>query len=316
MPSIIQSPTVEHKFLRYASPEAVYRYLEQRARLSIPLSLPVTLRALHERKDPVINLALASFSTDAEVLNEILVDGDNADLVAICGNPSLPGLRWISEGDLQRLFEEGPDEPLRALFRNPSQAPDELCKALEREGVYAQIPDSAWFRVVDFALSHPYLTKPAPEVPYLSDYWGGPGDEQRPFRAVWRLLLTLPTEEVYAKSLEEAFSHLGQFVLPYDFEMEGVPGENRSPREFLKHAFKRWTVADEKDDESVFFYLRKVISRLAAEHGIYEKLVDKKFFVEHEDAAVRRGFYEVCTRYCQMLWTEIRRRGPEPRLHH
>jgi len=164
---------------------------------------------------------------------------------------------------------------------------------LEREGVYAQIPDSAWFRVVGFALWHPYLAKPAPETPYLSGYWEGPGNEQQPFRAVWRLLLTLPTEEVHAKSLEQVLSHLGQtnlpHDLPYDFEMEGVPGKNPGPREFLEHVFKRWAIADEKDEESVFFYLRKLISRLAA-----EECIDKQFYLEHEDPAVRRGFYEVC----------------------
>ncbi|MDA1316021.1 MAG: hypothetical protein O2968_22085 [Acidobacteria bacterium] len=305
----IRSQTVEHRFLTHAASEVVYQYLGELARLSIPLSRPAALKGLHERKDPVINLALSSFSADAEVLNEVFADGDIADLIAICGNPNLPGLRWIADEDFKQLIEEGPDEALRLLFTNPSQAPDELCKVLEREGIYSQISDSGWFRVLGFALWHPYLGKPAPDTPYLRDLWGGPGNEERPFRAVWRLLLILPTEEVHARSLDNVLNHLGEFILPHGFEMPGVPGKNLTERDFmpgvpgknlterdfLNHVLRRWAVAGEQDEESAFFHLRTVISRLAAEHDIYKKSGGREFFLKHEDAAVRRGFYEVCS---------------------
>jgi hypothetical protein len=221
-------------FLENASAETVFEYFREYGDYGGDLfqnsPFPKELQEkLLERNNPIINLALASYSDDDDILRTLFLKKDEATTIALCSNKisrkkfsfnDKP--EWITEEELLDLCENDSIETKIEYFTNPNIRPSELGNALEREDIYATLSDEKYYEVAICCLSNPFLHKKVETEKYASDGW----DEYtngRPLKAAWGLLLSLPNDVTNAYQLNRGLSKVAEFDLPHDISsIEGV----------------------------------------------------------------------------------------------
>ncbi len=293
---------IDHAFLVAAPPHSVYEWLGENAPdnphvEAIPGEL---VQALRGRNEPLINLGLAQWTTNREVLKGLFVDGELALRCAVLSNPQLGGVFWGLSGidlfteDEHRDFALQSDPRLlEAYLGNPSLPPDVLNCLFEKTGPFKDIDESRWTEALLFAAKNPILHHEYESPAYASSWDGFSGATHgAPVIAAWRLLDTLPATQHWAAVLYQLLFHMYYNLCPRDYDEEEVFSASETEaegvdsmisrfqaayepveRKFFKDVFEKWrTEGDEDEVWDDFGELRTVVASKAPSHvGDHEK---------------------------------------------
>ena len=325
------NPTIQEAFLLNASPEFVYAWIKEKAGESteyyhdpFPEGL---ISKLKDRNELLINLAIAEFTADSEILKELFNAHNKALRVAVLANQYRDAdvfdqLSWITEAQFKELCT-GPEEEIAAYFSNRRLRAEALANVYLRKGLYAELSDAQWQLIIAYAVENPDVTEPHEEERFSVDGWSE-YEKNLPWQAVWTLLDTLPNTVANAAFLSRAYERI-EFTLPTGVlksENEQAPKEPQTnvpesaeedtvwkeTREFAKRVdnatikwlsrlFNKWLGSNSKDphafdskkEESFYFrVLRETISYQVTS-AEHGSVLD--FLRNHSDTYVRRGFY-------------------------
>ncbi len=314
-------------YLGASTAQVVYEWLSSNApeRVGESAFLPEeTQFALHSRRDPLIDLGLALFSTSRELLSTLYRDGALEIRCAVLSNQLLGkvfGIVPIFSGEESgREFFQGPSVLHEALFTNPSIAYNALVRLFERTDGYADISDEVWKFMLIAAGQNPRLRVELRNK--LKFSWDEGDDYASAQIAAWGLLERLPVTEEWATDLHSILYDIPYHLAPgrdvsaearnagdeleatekerFILKAFAVSGEvGWHDIEFFSAVLERWSPADEtpsllekEGDPYVsglvnpFARLRNLVAfRGAKNMNLGELLRD------HPDRNVRYGYY-------------------------
>lgn len=247
--------------LAKSSPEVVYQELKRAAaaRTSRFGRLPVDEASLLGRNDPLINLALAAFGTQSEVLETLRdvaiadeVEGDDSAYkrslrtallsnLAVAENtdftfyPRICGIDFIKN----IIADAGRSDELTALIRNPN-VPDKVLEDLYgRAGAFSEAGIDQWRFLIQKSAGIERLNDERTSIESDGDVSFDTG-YLRIHKAIFRLLETAPVDKYWSYCLIELLRHLVPF---YDRDSSmHVPLR-------IDHVLKRWTDVGLKDED-------------------------------------------------------------------
>jgi hypothetical protein len=256
-PSVLQWMKENHKELE----QSVYMDMRHD-----PEDRTVLEYCLYRRNEPLIDLSLALYGYNSEVLKRIYKRADVGTRLAALANPK--GSVFVLEG--QDLFLNGSNEELRAFFSNPNLAGGLFTNLFERKHGFKDLTDDRLLKLIDLCAGHPRL-----KAEYTSLFMDG-GDEYEyhlTFDSAWSLAKTAPLTKEWGWALAGLLS---KCVVPAGFKdaMETI---------------NRWRIAeDSKEDgkwysRGPFFELRSTLAKLLKEEDL----------INSDDLALRVGFYRI-----------------------
>jgi hypothetical protein len=256
---------------------------------------------LVERNDPLINLGLACFGANKDVLSalykhSLLPATSTADAVykeglriGCLSNTAVEKAHIILKfpadiigaDETRRILSEGKDGEVVALIRNPSVS-DKLLESLyKRTDVFAQMPEERWRQLVALSArnerlvtEYEYHDSPDLEFMHIQD-------------AIFALLEIAPLNMWWLRTLYDLLDHL-------DFQRTETPDK-------IDHVLARWATLDDKDSDGkpcewsfTGLPLKEEFRCLIA--AMYGRGFVKSKFVEHgdpaaSDIALRCAFY-------------------------
>jgi hypothetical protein len=266
------------------------------------------LKILKARGDPFLDLALALYGDDDEVLRELWVTNDRAIKRAIlCNQNRDRGFRsqdeppgFLTPKAFGMFLAEADITDLEAFFTNPTFKRDHLSAIFQRSGNYADLPDERWHRIAVIALMNPNLHFESRWDRYAVNGYREYADS-RPKSLAFRLLFELPAEQPWAWALESGYSRLPDLdsptEAPKEVELTTSKGRRKyevwrekSDREFLQGAFRRWTLQDESDKRALLVPTGSCCLRMALASKVPSYRRELRDWLEkHEDRWVRIG---------------------------
>ena len=202
--------------LQIASPEAVYRELQQISQKSeLLFSDDKVELTLLERNEPLINLGLACYGTNEDVFKalyefalETPLDEDDAAYrrglrIGCLSNSSSRQAHiifdfpkdLIGEAEIRRLLSNGEDAEIEALLCNPSVSTKMLEELYGHTGAYAALPDERWCQLV-------YVSRKNERIGTEEDWVDSPDMEHYGIhKAIFRLLEIAPLEAYWVRVL-------------------------------------------------------------------------------------------------------------------
>jgi hypothetical protein len=308
------------RYLMSVSPEAVFNWFmtsvaerKEKFRPSISDTFEKELmQRLLARQEPLIDLAIASYCDNAEVLEALWRSGDQTIKVAIATNTFRRGFAGLPT----TTFEEVCNDPalVRAVFENPSMVPESLANFLERSENFKSLSDEDWLSGLHAALRNPVL-KSVPEEDQFSDDGYLDYSRRRPFGVAWELLVVLEATDRHAAILSDAFLNIAVFSPPYE-EMLKAEGKlkaqnsltelspkrlaefseryERGTRLYLDYVFHKWRDTKPPSDEEGKWptdrgFIRQGLAAGAARVGYQKNVV--AYLRDHPDKWVRAGYY-------------------------
>jgi len=304
------SPEIELAFLMKASPEYVYEWMRKNAGPpgsgllgGSPYSEEL-VKNLKSRANLIIDLALAQYADQKEVLKELYANGDLAIRIAVVANEYRDSFwydeadhpKWMTEAQFGKLLNTEDYGELRAFFGNHRFKQEKLEAVFLRAGIYSKIPYEKWRIIVACAMENPNITladsRDSFAIDGFTDYL-----DSKPLYAVWKMLSEFPN------TLDNASLLCGSVEGICSFHSPLRENKKKSKQNFLKKILDRWTeenatITDDQKEEleeekkneySMFKILRE---NIASKVPIHEKgLID--YIKNHEDTYVRRGYYRI-----------------------
>jgi hypothetical protein len=318
-PLIFAHPAIATAYLVSASPDRVFEWIalsaanKDNTRRENILDQKLILE-LFKRGEPLINLAIAYFCDDADALAALWKSGDRTTRLAIAANVYRKGFAGLQNVDFQELCAGDDHEIKRLVFENPSMAPEGLANFFERVGNFERLSEEAWLTGVYFAIRNPILRRAPEEDRFADDGWDD-HRQRRPFRAGWRLLLVLESNDANASVLSDAFLNFAEFIPPYDdpafgaqfadegktdFSPAGLADFSRNheqgTRAFVEAMFSKWKDSPRSKENTEggkwptdYAFIREGIARGAAKVSYFKDL--HRFLRDHPEKWVRAGFY-------------------------
>jgi len=302
------SPVIQEEYLLHASPEFVYNdirelFLSRKSRFDdiLPKDLG---RKLLDRKEPLINLVLAEYSNDDDLLKELFDSGNKAARIAVLSNTNenfFPkGRKWLSEEYLQSICDDSNEAS--AFFGNKILCGRELETVFLKTGFYSELPHDLWIDIVYHALHNPNVTKRKAVDYYATDGWAE-YEDTLPRSAAWSLLDTLEVTFKNTTLLYYAFYETG---IPFELPAVVKKDENtdysakieKETLRFFQRVIDRWSARNCKEnlaydsDGEESFYFKALREGIASSAPIYRKSI-LEFLKTHTDIYVRRGYYRV-----------------------
>ena len=299
---------VDGFYLLHADPQVVYDWLEANHPEPVgPHGLPTPmpedfLRPLLSRDHPLVNLGIARFTNNREILELLYSDGNPAIKCAVLSSSHFGEVFaplfgrfdfFASPEDQLRFLTTSSDSMLEALLSNPSVPLELLESTFKRAGAFAEIPDDLWMQTVGFALRNERLYEGA------LDTDGGPDSQGRSaIKAAWALLDTEPAEKAWARGLETYLRRLPYEGAPRplppspgdDFLTDIRERSHSAELEFFRDVFQKWKKDDEDPEATLnsFGELRRAVAAKAPRTN--EAL--RELIREHADVFVRQGYYD------------------------
>ena len=219
---------------------------------------------LYRRNEPLIDFSLARYGYTANVLKRVYKRCDGGTRLAALENPN-GSVHVIT---LDSFWNEASLLELKAFFRNPNLAGGLFTNLFLREHGFKDLTDERHLDLVTLCSKHPRLNKK-----YSSTILDGLDEYHyhKTFDAAWGLARTAPVTPVWANALDEL---LGGCLPPNGYE---------NPNE----AILRWNIPEDFKEgghwfnRGPFFRLRSTLARL----------LDQEDLENHQDAALRMGFY-------------------------
>jgi hypothetical protein len=313
------------RYLMSVSPEAVFNWFravvaDAKGKSRSPLSSTFEkglMQRLLARQEPLIDLAVATYCDNAEVLEALWQSGDKTIKVAIATNTFRGGFAGLPSRDPARRpifatahsskLEEVLSDPdlARALFENASIGHDAIADFLELSGESKSLSEG-WLIGVYYALRNPVL-KSEPEDAFADDgliY----SSKRRPFSAAWKLLISLEATDLHADILGDAYLKIAVFSPPYEelLNLEGEPNREdrlaefseryeRGTRLYLDYVFHKWhdtkPLPDKEDDKWATSrgFIRQGAAAGAARTSYHRNVA--AYLRDHPDKWVRAGYY-------------------------
>ena len=259
------------------------------------------MQRLLARQEPLIDLAIASYCDNVEILEALWQSGDKTIKVAIATNTFRRGFAGLPVATFEQVCSD-PDL-VRGVFENPSMAHEGLANFLERSGSFEALSNEGWLRGVYYALRNPILRN-APELDRFADDGYLLYSTGRPFDAAWKLLVTLEATDPHAAVLSDAYLNIAVFSPPYEelLKAEGKPRRQDSLAEFsekyehgtrlyLDYVLHKWRDLSDKEGDrwpTARAFIRQGAAAGAARH--YRKNVIA-YLRDHPDKWVRAGYY-------------------------
>ena len=273
---------IEAKRLLLSSPETVFQYFEKHQDGEIPYQLAEVLLT---RNDELINLGLARFTKNKEVLEKLFKESsDEAIRCAALSNPiffHLVIFGCTEKKHLVNILEKGTQAEVHALVTNESLKGNSLANIFSREGWASHLDDDRWFLCSILALNNPNLQS---EYKSFSPVGYGEGwqeyEHDKAIKAAWNLLLYAPLTKKWANGLS------------YEFSSKKITNIKAMDEKYYKEVLARW-VSEKKDLEEDFKDLRMWISSTVPTY--LEDL--HKWMADHEDRSIRIGHYYSFTTY-------------------
>jgi hypothetical protein len=239
--------------LHLSPPEVVFEELKKQAQWSRSEWFSYDDKeiepSLLERNEPLINLGLACFGANPEVLKALykysLTPPENESdaiykrgLRIGCLSNQIVGevhflMRFPAEligaEEMQRIIVRGEDAETTAIMRNPSVS-DELLEALYlRSGPFASLPEERWYRLIATSAKNERLKA-------KEDHEDGPDmGHYRIHQAIFRLLETAPVKPVCLRVLYDLLMNLDFRHVAHPENLNGVLG--------------RWTAMPDKSKD-------------------------------------------------------------------
>ncbi len=296
--------TISWAYLRSATPQSVYDWLEDAAPKERGQDGPSEelLERLLNREEPLVRLGIARFSNSHDILGRVYQEGDVPIQCAVLANQAF-AKDFIRSEDRSAFLSSGAEEKflgdsdrclLESYLSNPAIDLDVLTAIFERGGIAGGLEDERWKLALLYAGQNKAL-----HTEYEYDRFGGPFEglmsalHSRPVQAAWALLDSMPVTEEWARRL----SHL-LFSMYYELPRSWSPALDGDSSEipvslelanerFFADILDRWK--DEEEGEwSAFRDLRTLIASKAP--YFYRSVME--FLREHPDEAVRKGYYE------------------------
>ena len=314
-------PSIAAAYLAAASPDRVFEWIAVMAAAKKGrrphenvLGRQVILQ-LFDRGEPLINLAIASFCDDFDALGALWKSGDRVIKLAIATNAYRKGFGGLQNADFEELCGGEDAEMRRLIFENPSMAPEGLANFIDRQGNFERLSNEAWLKGLYPAIRNPILRTSPEEDRFADDGWSD-YQQRRPFRAAWRLLLTLEGNDTNAAILSDASLNFAEFIPPYDdpslgveFASEHKAGlspegladfsrrHERGTRAFIEAMLSKWRDPPRPKEQASggrewptdYGFIREGIARGASKVSYFEDL--HVFLRDHPDKWVRAGFY-------------------------
>jgi hypothetical protein len=292
-------PIIRDEYFLNASPESVHRLIhdtwmarESKFRQVIPPDLE---RKLLDRKDTLINLALAQYSNNEEILQELYITGNKAIRISVLSNTNeniFPkGRKWLTEEHVKNICND-PEESY-AFFRNSLLSESDLESVFLRNGLYKEIADDAWRTAVYHAAHNPNVTEPEIDDPYATDGWKDYRNSL-PRKALWSLLESWDVTPINVRILSAAFyDNKAPFELPVSSS-----DLDTAITQFFAVVLDKWTAKNSKDgsvyyeDGKEIFELEMLREGIASRAPRYRKSV-MELLKNHPDINVRRGYYQI-----------------------
>jgi hypothetical protein len=244
-----QDQLTQQARLYLASPEVVFQELKKLAAVMKEKgwwNRNDTLETvLIERNDPLINLGLACYGANKEVIRALYKQSlepprDEADAhykqglrVGCLSNTTIEAARLdfptglIGEQETRRLLMQAKDAEITALIRNPSIS-DKLLESLyKRTDVFAQMPEERWCGLVELSsknerLVTDYSDSHSPDLGFINIQ-----------NAIFNLLETAPVTLVWVRVLYDLLDQLS-------FQQTDTPDR-------IDHVLARWAQLDDRD---------------------------------------------------------------------
>ncbi|GMV29159.1 MAG: hypothetical protein AMXMBFR59_12840 [Rhodanobacteraceae bacterium] len=207
------APALLRAELPYRDPAWVYSLLERRAATAGHVPDPIGIEAesvLLARSDPLINLALARFSLDGDVVAKLFMRGGDLRTAALTNRVwyisrlmrTLPG-RFF--GNDERLLAEwlgnAPEIDVLALFENPTLDDQVAASVVLGTAPFDVVPEEQRIRAVWGLSRNPALVEPS-HSSMLADIGWATQD------ALWKLADVVPPTHSWGMALAEAYEHL------------------------------------------------------------------------------------------------------------
>lgn len=297
---------LEAERLRLSNAETVYAWLS-----ALPASdstftgnvADVIVKALLERDDPLINLGLARFTANYDLLNPLWDKGGlvrTALLANQAHGPLFPTSSVFGAGDpdpLRPHIEEMSVDDLDALYSNP-RCPAALLEQTFRNTI--GLSEDRHLLACRFAIRNERLRTTLGHDTF--DEFTEAMEHAKPINAIWDMVRTAPATEPWASVFVNAGRVVFELKLPREFTPDMSTDEGRKDWNsswqrrteayraiILKVAQERWLGPEDKRDDphGTWTWARAAISEAVCRTRPY----NPEFTWRHPDLGIRIGFY-------------------------
>jgi hypothetical protein len=253
---------------------------------------------LLDRNEPLLDAALAEYTSENEILSRIYVRGD-ISLKKAClknrkSNPLLGSDEWPNTGTFHSLLNNADIENgmLECLVTNPSFNLEIARDVIDRENDISGLDDKLWRRVISLLSRNSQIRS----VSLFDENY----DAQYLKERMWQLSETLPVEQENADFLYNLFNSIGP-VESDDVKRKGTAlyeSDKGNTREFVvARAIKRWEYFTPREEDKVrqgFFQIKghsgndiclELLKNLQSDTVFFDTLQN------HDVASYREYFY-------------------------
>lgn len=267
-----------------------------------------TEESLMQRREPLIDLALAQYSRNLDVVIKLYRSAEQSSPICLAclANPyvgkqftffrSFPIALLDSDASMAKWLNSASDNEIVALFENPSLSDNFLSAVLKREGDWEHIESERLAGIAYVLSGNPRMHTPRDDG-FMDLHAEVSYDEV--FDAAWRLAQTAPVTPRWALAL----GHLYERLHPRSFIESPLDMASR----WIVNPSDAEELRDEYNSNSLgylgnFQRVRKGIARLALER----KTMDLQNLDKHSDIAFRSAFWSAGFPSISDIWDACR----------
>jgi hypothetical protein len=308
-----QNAALTERYLTSVSPEAVFNWFQstaEKARINGSTLISDSpfdeklMPQLLTRSEPLIDLAIATYCDNGDVLSLLWNSGDKTTRLAIAHNTFRRGFGGLPTSNFEEICAD--EEMISAILMNPSMLHGALANFLERTGNFKSLSEDRWLSALRFAMRSPILRK-LPKEDRFSDDGFQSYEQRRPFYAVWKLLIDLDNNDRNAAILSDSFMNIAIFMPPSESLTSGHDFTNllsnlaefsekleNTELVYVQRVLEKWSDPKplDKDEEkwgNSRTFIRQGVAAGAAKQSSHKNLI--AFIRDHPDKWVRAGYY-------------------------
>lgn len=274
---------LEMKRLTLSSPEYVYAYLESHADKDLPWGFS---EALHQMNNSLVNLGLARYSNNINVLRTLFRNPppqeEEALRCAVLSNPncdfslSIAGCAIpLEKKELQDVLEQGTDWEILALVSNKSLQERALADIFDRTGWAQTLSHDRWAWCAFYALTWNSNLKKQFQSHFTVGYSSGWEfyEHGTALKAAWKVLESAPLSEVWALRLGSVFGN------------KSIASHHSCDDAFFQRVLERWKSDDPQLEKSFGELRMSVAANVPPQSQLHE------WMATQDDLSVRCGHY-------------------------
>ena len=260
-------------FLEHSNPNSVFDWLKENQCEQEALwndERKELEKKLFDRNDPVINLGLSLYGTDADVGHKLFQSPETAIKMAVLSGTSISSAQWILE-EIPNLLNRWDTTLLESLLSNKLIEDEVLVSLYDRKSPFNELCDKDWITLCAFTSNNERIA-----TPYNTDWIDGYDEYQYElvFFSGWSLFETFPQTPLACRVLEKLSRKLVKQV---------------SSKMDIEKVIERWNTNDPSKQEN-FSFIRYVLANLIPSFSKTFKGLE-----DSSDIALRKAFYKNTT---------------------